>query len=166
MTDLNMDIDLDRLHWKIQVTGEDKDGNPRAYYVPYFDARDVSEKLDELFGWNGWSDTYQVIQTSTYTVVVCEITIHGEREIRKGGMAEITGSGDTAVKGGESDAFKRAAAKLGVGRNVYRLAGIWASAVLNRKGKHTMPKATQNGEPFEVALTAQVRREVEAGRGF
>jgi hypothetical protein len=47
------------------------------------------------------------------------------------------GTDDMAVKGIYSDAFKRVASiKWGVGRNVYRLTGVWAPVkVVEKDGK-------------------------------
>ena len=160
---LDMDLPVERVHWKIQTWNRDPQ-NARALYVPYFDARDHAEKLDDLFGWDGWEDLYSIFEVKEYAVVVCELRVHtGTPEnpwVIKSGTSEITGAGDTAVKGGESDAFKRACMKLGVGRNAYRLPTIWASCVVRGEGDRARPVMPDG---HDARLTAQAMK-MMAGR--
>ena len=97
-------------------------------------------------------ETTTPYQVGHYAIDVCRLRVCADRTetahqesprkraewITKTGHAEI--DGNEAVKGGESDALKRAAAKLGVGRNIYNLSGIWASYDLDKQGKPRMPK--------------------------
>jgi hypothetical protein len=97
---------VESLHWRLGQTNRDK---TRAMMLVYIDARDVMDRLDEVFG-PDWSDDYKEVAGR----IVCTITING--------ISKSDGAGDTdfeAEKGGLSDAFKRAAVKWGIGRYLY-----------------------------------------------
>ena len=49
----DFDMPLAETRWKIRTLNKDAE-KPEALYVPYWDARDVARKLDEIFGWDGW----------------------------------------------------------------------------------------------------------------
>lgn len=97
---------VESLHWRMGNTNAKK---TRCNMLVYIDARDVMDRLDEVFG-QEWSDDYKEVQGR----IVCTITING--------ISKSDGAGDTnfeAEKGGLSDAFKRAAVKWGIGRYLY-----------------------------------------------
>ena len=152
---LSFDVDPNLSHWKIQ-TWTKKPDDPRALYVPYFDARDIANTLDTLFGWDGWGDTYVDLARG----LLCTLSVRTPDDgwVQKCGTAEYTDF--EPMKGGESDSFKRAASKLGVGRNVYTFPTYWERCeVVNDKPR--MPRQTQGGDPFEEALTARMIRQME-----
>lgn len=129
------DIPLEHIRWKIQASSEDK---TKSLYVPYADARAVAEALDRAVGWDRWSDEYRVEDHDAKVWVICAITVHtATTSITKTDMAEATDF--EAVKGGASDAFKRAAVKFGVGRNLYALPSIWAPSEVHR-GRAVAPR--------------------------
>lgn len=119
------DIPVGELKWRIQHARQDSN---QALYVAYPDARTVAKHLDRVFGWFAWSDSYRVLEASSMKEAGVECTIEIVTEtgivVRKTGFGTPTDI--EAWKGAESDAFKRAAAKLGVGRNVYELEQVWA----------------------------------------
>lgn len=97
---------VEALHWRLGQTNKSK---TKAMMLVYIDARDVMDRLDEVFGLD-WSDDYKEVQGR----IVCTITVNG--------VSKSDGAGDTdfeAEKGGLSDAFKRCAVKWGVGRYLY-----------------------------------------------
>lgn len=102
-----------RISWRIGQVMEWKTGKV-AKLLAYIDARDVMDRLDEVFGIGGWSDSYTKIGDGW----VCEISakIGGEWITKQDGAEETQVE---AQKGGISDAFKRAAVKFGVGRFLY-----------------------------------------------
>lgn len=86
----------------------------------YITARTVMNRLDEVLGPECWWDTYAPSENS----VMCALTIElpdGKllTKCDAGGYAGMADSGDDD-KSGYSDAFKRAAAKFGVARYLYR----------------------------------------------
>src|SRR5438874_594827 len=91
-----------------------KDG--QALALPYIDSRAVQERLDQVVGPDGWSDSYQVISKGA---VLCRLTVLG---VTKEGIGEAGGTpGEEALKSAESDSLKRSAVKFGIGRYLYRL---------------------------------------------
>ncbi len=106
--------------WKAQVVR----GN-RALSVAYVDARLVEDRLDQVFGVDGWQDAYHVLPNNN---VICKLRVRiGEEWIEKsdvGGQSDQPDEGDR-MKSAFSDALKRAAVKLGIGRYLYRLPHQW-----------------------------------------
>lgn len=107
------------LEWRIQRGGV-KNGRPWAMVVPYVAARAVAQRLDDVFGVTGWSDHYA---QGPQGGVMCTIAVEGCSKSDAAENTEIE-----PVKGGISDAFKRAAVKFGIGRYLYRINGtLWAN---------------------------------------
>lgn len=87
--------------------------------IKYVTARTVMNRLDDVLGPENWSDEYLPRDKS----VVCKLTIilPDGRTVTKadaGGFAGMSDAGDDE-KSGFSDAFKRTAAKFGIGRYLY-----------------------------------------------
>lgn len=96
-----------QIHWR-----QGRGGTQLAY----INARDAMKRLDEAVGFNNWQDRYEEMGGRT----ICYLSLRiGDEWITK-----ADGAGDTNIegeKGGISDAFKRAAAKWGIGRYLYYL---------------------------------------------
>ncbi len=110
----------DAIHFKpLSVKGN------RALAAAYLDARAIMQRLDSVFGVGGWKDAYQLVAGGS---VVCTLSVKVEGEwIDKtdvGSPSEQPDDGDK-LKAAFSDALKRAAIKLGIGRYLYRLPRIW-----------------------------------------
>ena len=106
MEQLKKPFPVEALHWRL---GQVNKAKTKAMMLVYIDARDVMDRLDEVFGLD-WTDDYKEVNGR----IVCTITVNG--------VSKSDGAGDTdfeAEKGGLSDAFKRAAVKWGVGRYLY-----------------------------------------------
>lgn len=121
--------------WRIQSVKYGK-----ASCVAYVDARQVMERLDDVFGVDGWSDNYSEHKGNLF----CTISVMSESgiEIQKTDCG--TESNIEKQKGEASDAFKRAAVKLGIGRFLYDL-----KIVVLKTAKHTNDKeypATDEGK--------------------
>ena len=104
-----------------------KDGK-KGSALAYIDARDVMKRLDDIVGFENWSDEYYETKTGR---LLCTLSI----KIGDGWVSKSDGAGDTNIegaKGGISDAFKRAAVKWGIGRYLYYLPVKWV-AVENRR---------------------------------
>lgn len=117
--------------------------------LAYIDARAVAQRLDDVFGVLGWSDHYRVHEGGAE----CRLTIlSAPHSCTKSGFGDW-GERELAWKTGESDAFKRAAAKLGIGRYLYDLPQGWTDVV---GGPSTWAKGrdlnvTHKGEHVGVA---------------
>ena len=158
MTDVR-DVPLEDATWKVQATGESAKGL-WCMWVAYADARVYGERLDAWAGEFGWSDGYQFIDVAGNAAVECAITLHpsadsGQHVLRHG-WAEIEDGRET-VKGAESDAFKRAAAKCGIGRNLYRLPRLYTDGTKGNDGKIRPPREV-DGVPVAEWLAAQVMK--------
>jgi hypothetical protein len=110
----------DAVHWKpIVVKGN------RALAAAYLDARAVMQRLDQVLGVAGWSDSYQLVNGGS---VVCSLSIKvGDEWITKqdvGSPSEQPNDGDK-LKAAFADSLKRAAVKLGIGRFLYKLPAQW-----------------------------------------
>lgn len=85
----------------------------------YITARTAANRLDDVLGPANWWDKYIPMEKA----VVCELTIRladGTTVTKSdaGAYSDMPDEGD-GEKAGFSDAFKRAAAKFGVGRHLY-----------------------------------------------
>ena len=108
---------VEQIKWRLGATNQEK---TKGIALAYIDSRDVQKRLDEVLGISNWRDYLERVDGGFVSGI--EIRIDGEW-IRRSDAA-----GDThveALKGGASDAFKRAAAKWGVGRYLYYLPNIW-----------------------------------------
>ena len=118
----------DAVHFKpLAVKGN------RALAGAYLDARAVMQRLDQVFGVGGWKDSYQLVNGGS---VVCTLSVKVDGEwIGKtdvGSPSEQPDDGDK-LKAAFSDAIKRAAVKLGIGRYLYRLPQLWLDYDPQRK---------------------------------
>ena len=118
----------DRVKFRV---GRKSMDNKSAHMLAYVDARYVQDRLDDIMGAENWSNSYRMIND----VLFCDITITfptGEIVTKSDCGTE---SNVEKQKGQSSDAFKRAAVMLGVGRDLYEVGNnysMWAD--LNEKG--------------------------------
>lgn len=118
-------------------------GNGNGQLFVFVDARTVQDRLDEVFGLDGWSVTYDVVPN---VGVVCKITatIEGKEVMKSDGAgfrsAPNTQADKNDLKSAISDAFKRAAVGFGIGRYLYEIGNIFVR-LDNRqfKGSITLP---------------------------
>ncbi len=119
LSELKKPFSLDSIHWRIGSTNKEKTS---GIALAYLDARDVMERLDDVFGMEGWQCRYPHANSKT----CCEIGAWlGEDH---GWIWKANGAGDTnfeAEKGAFSDSFKRAAVLWGIGRYLYDMPSIW-----------------------------------------
>lgn len=106
--------------------------------LPFITARGIQQRLDDVFGVDGWKPVYEVIPD---VGVIC--TLHGkigDVEVVKSDGAEFTQV--SPLKGGFSSALKRAASVMGIGRYLYELNEVTVN--LHKKkfyGKIVLPDA-------------------------
>lgn len=117
--------------WRLQYVNEQR---MQGIAVPYLDARAVADRLDKVVGQNRWKDSYTPWHESASgkknkASQLCTISIYDDelgQWIDKTDGAED--SDIEAVKGGLSDAFKRAAVKWNIGRYLYSFNTVWVTA--------------------------------------
>ena len=123
------------IEWRVQQAGE-KNGRPWARVLAYVTNRAIMERLDEVAGPENWQN---VFKEGPAGGVVCGLSL---RVTRADGTADWVTKWDGAentdvepVKGGLSNAMKRAAVQWGVGRYLYDLEEGWAR--VHDGGKHS-----------------------------
>lgn len=133
---------VSEVKWKAQVIR-----GGRALSVAYVDARCVEDRLDQVFGVDGWQDTYQVLPNNS---VVCKLRVRvGTDWIEKsdvGSQSDQPDEGDR-LKSAFSDALKRAAVKLGIGRYLYRLPQQWVDYDAQTRQLKGTPKLPDWAQP-------------------
>lgn len=114
------------IEWRVQTAGE-KNGKPWARVLAYVTNRAIMERLDEAVGPENWQN---VFREGPAGGVVCGLSV---RVVRADGTADWVTKWDGAensdvepVKGGLSNAMKRAAVQWGIGRYLYDLEEGWA----------------------------------------
>jgi hypothetical protein len=143
---LKRPFDYKRISWRVGATKKDDKGTPvSGIALAYIDARDVMQRLDDVFGLN-WQCRYTHADKKT----ICEIGVL----IDNTWVWRANGAGDSdieAEKGATSDAFKRAAVLFGIGRYLYELPNVWCPLKVHGKsasldGAPSLPKwATPEG---------------------
>lgn len=101
--------------WRIGSQQKNTTKEPWAKILCYIDARAVMDRLDEVVGTANWSDTYLQGPSGGN---ICRLALKLDNEwVWKEDVADNTDV--EGIKGGISDAFKRAAVKWGIGRYLY-----------------------------------------------
>ena len=103
--------------FRVGATNADK---TKGIALAYIDSREVMKRLDDVCGVGGWQDKYITVDGG----FVCELSLL----IDGVWVTKSNAAGNTKVepiKGGASDAFKRAASVWGVGRYLYYLPNLW-----------------------------------------
>lgn len=160
------------IQWRPGAVSQD---GQTAIAMAYVDARTVQQRLDEICGPGDWQCTYECESHSeverqganrtriTNTHWICKISILVEDEnqqIRWVSKSDAAGAtAMEAVKGGVSDAFKRAAVLWGVGRSLYSLPAQRCHVV--KRGRNyklaeqpQLPKWYLEGHMFDPSLDA------------
>ena len=118
------------IEWRVQQSGISNSGKPYAMVLAYVTNRAIMNRLDEVFGVYGWQNIYHDIDGKA---VECGIKIlHPDTKewIAKYDAADKTDIEST--KGGRSNAMKRAAVQLGIGRYLYNLDSTFADCADNK----------------------------------
>ena len=108
----------EELEFRVGATNNDKS---MGLALAYVQARAIQNRLDELFGVDGWAVSYKEISAG----FICSLSIKiNDRWVTKedgAGMTEYE-----SVKGGISNAFKRVASSgFGIGRYLYNAKKNW-----------------------------------------
>jgi len=119
----------DDLEWLPKQCRQKKDGTYWVLIIPYITRRAVMERLDSVCGPENWQDDYTPGPNGG---VMCRLSIRVNGEwITKCDCADNTNI--EAIKGGISDALKRAATKWGVGRYLSQFPKTYG--IVSREGK-------------------------------
>lgn len=101
-----------------------------GYIAAYVDSRAIQRRLDKVVGWENWQNNFEVTQSSANgePTFVCNLSIYCEEKGEW--LTKSNGAGSTdiePIKGGLSNAFKRAASMWGIGRYLYDMKDIKCS---------------------------------------
>jgi len=121
---------------KIQVTTGDKTSGLAVFYI---NSRAIQNRLDETVGAFNWRNQFTLWHDNSQ---ICGISILNEERgewITKYDGAE--NSDIESIKGGLTDALKRAAVLWGIGRYLYQIDGVWVE--IEQKGKSSVIKKNQ-----------------------
>jgi hypothetical protein len=120
----------------------------RALAVIYVDARVVQDRLDRVFGVDGWQDDYEILADGN---VLCRLRVKIDgawiTKTDVGGPSAQPDGGDR-LKAATSDALKRAAVKLSIGRYIYRLGGQWLDFDPKKKQFSKTPSLPPDALPY------------------
>lgn len=123
---LKQPFDPKFVKWRVGATNEKKENGrviqkaTKGIALAYIDSREVMKRLDDVCGLGGWQAKYVPMDGG----FICELSILIDGQW----VTKSNAAGNThvePVKGGASDALKRAAATWGVGRYLYYLPNVW-----------------------------------------
>ncbi|GAA4464113.1 hypothetical protein GCM10023189_42910 [Nibrella saemangeumensis] len=116
------------VEWRVASTTKD---NSKLIVVPYITNRCVMQRFDEQFGWDRWRNEIREVDGG----FLCTITVvlDGGEAISKTDGANRTDI--EPVKGGISDAMKRAAVQFGLGRELYDYPKVMIELSASQNGK-------------------------------
>lgn len=110
------------IKWRVGATNSEK---TKGIALAYLDAREVKKRLDDVMGITKWKDELIRVEKGGF---ICNLYLKIEDEwIPRSNAGED--SNMAAIKGGASDAFKRAASKWGIGHYLYYLPNVWVPIV-------------------------------------
>ena len=136
------------IEWRIGRAGYTLKGQPYGTVLAYLSNRAIMNRLDEVCGPANWRNEYREWTVGGRQGVLCGISIKINDEwVTKWDGAENTDI--EAVKGGLSDAMKRAGVQWGIGRYLYDLEQNFAE--IDEAGKYFaqgIDKSTQKPYRF------------------
>jgi hypothetical protein len=129
------------VEWRMQSCGKTRDGKFWGKCLAYITNRAIMERLDDVCGPENWRNEYAAAPGAT-SGILCGIGIQIDagQWVTKWDGAEETDI--EHVKGGLSNAMKRAGVQWGIGRYLYNLDEGWATIVddSDRSGFHGQTK--------------------------
>ena len=141
----------DDLEWRLQVTNKEQ---MRGMAVPFVTSRAIQDRLDNVLGAQNWRNEFQVWQESgDARAQLCGLSIYLEE--RKEWVTKWDGAENTdieSVKGGLSDAMKRAAVQWGIGRILYWLSPVWVN--VEPRGKSFVIQKNEYGRLCNAYMDA------------
>lgn len=145
------------LKWKIQTNPKEGDGDMFALCVAYIDARDVAARLNEVVGIDWESSFGDIISFTdgkkTEHGVRCHLTVMGHTRTDIGTLPATE-----PLKGGYSDALKRAAVQFGIAAYVYAFPTVKAEVQKFGRSYYFTPNAKKELIQLVQAIHASADR--------
>jgi hypothetical protein len=126
MTKLQEPFSPEDIEWRVGSTNQDK---TKGIALAYVTNRAIMNRLDSIFGPFGWKNEFREWKGTSQ---LCGLSIKVEGDW----ITKWDGADDSqteAVKGGLSDAMKRAGYQWGIGRYLYNLENVWVP--ITQRGK-------------------------------
>ncbi len=149
----------DEIEWRILRTTKDK---TKGQVAAFIDSRAIQKRLDTVLGRENWQNHLCTVpgKDNAGTAHICEISIYYAS--RGEWIRKSDGAGSTdiePIKGGLSNAFKRAASMWGIGRYLYALKNIWVPL---KEGKYIpddeFPRLAQQYNRFVVKYLSSTKQ--------
>ena len=116
------------IEWRVQRSGIKPNGSAWVQVIAYIDNRAVQNRLDDVVGPANWRDEFD---TSPNGGILCGLSIRINDEwVTKWDGAD--NSDIEPIKGGLSNAMKRAAVQWGIGRYLYSLESAYIAVQRER----------------------------------
>lgn len=123
----------EEIEWRVQRAMKTARGD-KAIVLAYVTARAVQDRLDDVFGIDGWMDSYRwETGNNGERNVVCTLGVWSNE--KQTWISKEDGAPETNVesfKGGISDSLKRCCVKFGIGRYLYNLEESWVDILEQR----------------------------------
>ena len=127
LTKLRIPFPEEDIEWRIQQQGT-SNSMPWALVLAYVTNRAIMDRLDEVVGPENWTNDFT---QSPNGGVLCTLGIRVDDDADLGSWVHKTDGADNTeierVKGGLSNAMKRAGVQWGIGRYLYKLPTTFAT---------------------------------------
>lgn len=148
---LTAEVPAGEIKWLINREPVTMDGVLKAKPLAYVDARWVEERLDDVCGAGNWRD--EIKTTGEGFLCTLYLRINGEW------VGKSDGAGPTKVepfKGGCSEAFKRAAVKWGIARDLYDIPTPFVE--VEQRGKSYVVAKNDLTRLLDLVMRVRARR--------
>lgn len=119
------------IEWRVTATSRDKS---KALASPYVDVREYIQRLNEVLGVSGWSDSFRIETFGNRLFVFCmlQVNFDGTTITHEGDGEVVAEKGDdyqdeNLLTTASAQAFKRACVKFGIGSYLYKIPQSWCS---------------------------------------
>ncbi len=144
LEDLKNPFDPQDIEWRIGMSGLNGGGKVWAKALAYLTNRAIQNRLDEVCGPENWRNEFKEWNVGGKPGVLCGISIKVPADLSpprtmqwsSEWITKWDGAENTdieAVKGGLSDAMKRAAVQWSVGRYLYNLDETWVETSMEKR---------------------------------
>ena len=143
----------DELEFRVGATNIDK---TMGLALAYVQARAIQNRLDDLFGVDGWTTRYKEVSAG----FICSLSVKINDEwITKEDGAPMTDF--ESIKGGISNAFKRVASSgFGIGRYLYNAKNNWFPIKQQGKGYTFVNEPTLELNESKVSKIETAKNEI------
>ena len=150
------------IKWRVQSFSKNK---PLAICIPYIDARDVMNRLDDVVGVENWQCDYKEIKGVMYCGIAINLYYDSDEEVKEPFWVWKWDAGSESQvekeKGEASDAFKRAFVKWGGARDLYEADFEYVAANV-KKESNNHPYCIDKNKKRIYDLTHHINEIIDA----